>query len=134
MMALAGCLLVGGCSGYDVQIESPTLEYLGVIGGPGDGKEKIVETRAPLVVPPTASLPEPGRGAPEGEQVWPNDPDVAAANAKSEKEKRQKRTADGGFNEKNYNEDFERATGRQAPGRGVFGGLYEEKAPQDPLE
>ena len=127
---LAGCLLLGGCSSYDVQIDAPALEYLGVIDGPDAGKEKIAETRAPLVVPPTASLPEPGRGAPDGEQVWPNDPDVASANAKSEDEKTQERIADGGFDEKNYNEDFERATGQKARGPGIFGD-YEEKASQD---
>ena len=129
-MALAGCLLVGGCSGYDVQVDAPALEYLGVIGEPDSGKEKIVETRAPLVLPPTSSLPEPGRGAPEGEQVWPNDPDVAAASAKSEDEKKRERIADGAFDEKNYNKDFERATGQTARGRGIFDG-YEEKTPQD---
>lgn len=132
-MALTGCLLLGGCSGYEVQIDAPALEYLGVIGGPNSGKEKTVDTRAPLVLPPTASLPEPGRGASEGEQVWPNDPDVAAANAKSEDAKKQERIADGGFDDKNYNDDFERITGQTAPGRGVFGG-YEEKAPQDPQQ
>ena len=132
-MALTGCLLLGGCSGYDVQIEAPGLEYFGAIGGSDSGKEKIVETRSPLVLPPTASLPEPGRGVSEGEQAWPNDPDVAAANAKSEADKEQERIADGGFDDKNYNEDFDRITGRKAPGRGIFGG-YEEKAPQDPVE
>ena len=129
-MALTGCLLLGGCSGYDVQIDAPALEYLGVIGPQDDGKEKIVETRAPLVLPPSESLPEPGRGAPEGEQVWPNDPDVAAASTKSEDAKKQERIAEGGFDKKDYDGDFERATGQKASGRGIFGG-YEEKAPQN---
>ena len=129
-MAVTGCLLLGGCSGYDVQVDAPMLEHIGLISESGSDKEKVAETRAPLVLPPTKTLPPPGNGISEGEQVWPNDPDAALADAKSADERKQERIADGAFDEDDDEGTFDRITGRTAPGRGIFGG-YEEKAAQE---
>ena len=87
LFALGACglLSLGGCSGYDVELNGGVFDMLGVSGKQQSrAREPKVVARQGLVVPPsTASLPEPGSAQPQvaaaGGQNWPVDPDRAKA-------------------------------------------------------
>lgn len=89
---LLAAVFVGGCGAAPkVEIESPLLGYLGLLGNDSNKETKLVD-RPPLVPPPTKKLPVPGSGETAGRALdWPIDPgdrerEVAAAETKKKKQ------------------------------------------------
>lgn len=79
-----------GCAGYDLEVDAPILNKVGLVG---DSKKNSIpiKERAPLVVPPTAQLPQPGvvAKAPPEDLNWPDDPDLRAKKIAELKAKQQ---------------------------------------------
>ena len=72
--------LIGGCSAGDVQLEGKIFEAMGVSDVLNSRPEPKVKARAPIVMPPDAQLPEPGKRvvAKHQDHQWPDDPDIRA--------------------------------------------------------
>ena len=55
--------LLGGCGFGDVQFEGKVFDAVGLSGQQARREDPKVKARAPLVLPPDAKLPEPGKRA-----------------------------------------------------------------------
>lgn len=71
-------LNLSGCSAGDIQFEGKLFEAVGLDGSlTGKRPDPKVTERSPLVLPPAAHLPEPGkRVAVQDTMNWPDDPDL----------------------------------------------------------
>ncbi len=95
-------LNLSGCGAGDVQFEGKIFEAVGLDGSlTGKRPDPKVAERSPLVLPPAADLPEPGkRVAVQEEMNWPDDPDKRVKHeAALLKEQRAKYCRDIGRNE-----------------------------------
>lgn len=105
----AGLFVLGGCSAGDVQFEGKIFEAVGLNGQQARSADPKVKERAPLVLPPKADLPAPGKRVAAGDDtLWPDDPDLARKRQISLAEKeRQKYCTEVGRNEYDpaYDED-----------------------------
>lgn len=82
-----------GCSGYDVELDAPILNAVGINLGKSKTKVKT-KARPTLVVPPSPKLPVPGSVAKAPANIdWPDDPDLRAK--KMAELKKQKEIEDG---------------------------------------
>ncbi len=78
----ASALLLGSAVGVSAQEGTAIRSILGSIGLLEPDRDPIdYRARAPLVVPPSAKLPEPKQGIAASNPQWPNDPNVAARRA-----------------------------------------------------
>lgn len=107
---LAAGLFLAGCSGSDVQFEGKIFEAAGLTGINRREEAKVRE-RAPIVLPPGAALPEPGKRKVAAKDVqWPDDPDVKARKSVAEIEvARQKYCSEVGRNRQDPYFDEEKA-------------------------
>lgn len=105
-------LLLGGCGGFsagDIQFEGKIFDAVGLNGANARREEPKLKKRAPIVLPPDAKLPEPGKRVVTGrDEQWPLDPELTAKEiATAKKIERQKYCSEVGRNEfdPNYDED-----------------------------
>jgi hypothetical protein len=84
---------LGGCAGYDVELQGGLFDLVGLNEIGKRKAEPQMRKRNGLVVPPTtASLPVPGSAAPQpeavaafsGQESWPVDPDKSKAQQNAE--------------------------------------------------
>lgn len=112
VMLVAGVAL-SGCAGQEVEFEGKIFDVVGLTGD-RQQKDKQMEARAPLVMPPNKELPKPG----EKEQAaaptdWPADPDERRKQELAEKkEALEKYYREGDFTDKAGIEEFEHITGK----------------------
>ena len=117
---LVAAILMSGCSGANVEIESKLLNSLGIIGKGAKAENKLVD-RPPLVPPPTSKLPVPGSGrAPETAAEWPieyadNEARIAALKKKKEYEDK------GDWSKNRDPDEFEKLLDPLARKKGIFG-------------
>jgi hypothetical protein len=111
-MLVAGVAL-SGCVGQDVEFEGKIFDVVG-LSGERKQKEKQMESRAPLVMPPSKQLPQPG----PKEQVaspnnWPIDPDERRKQELADKkDELEKYYRDGDFSDRADIDEFEHITGK----------------------
>jgi len=119
--AVAVALLLAGCGG-GVEYNGAIFEALGVTNKPPEGP-KDVPTRAPLVLPPSASLPEPGpRQTAMAPADWPDDPQLRAEAEQAEEErKRQEYYEKGDWSDERSPADFKKLIDPLERRPGVFG-------------
>jgi hypothetical protein len=118
--ALALGLMVTACDGIDgVDINAPLLDAVGVnlMGKPRP--EPNLPERAPLVLPPSTSLPEPGERSPQvataNGQQWPQDPDqLKKEQADAAEAARQEYCRTGNWSANAGIDDFRKNTGLEA--------------------
>jgi len=110
--SLIGVLSLGGCAGDDIQFEGKIFEAVGLDGQFSKREDPIVRERAPIVMPPVAKLPEPGKRARVVEDMqWPDDPDERAKRVVSAKElERKKYCRDVGHNQFDPDYDKEKSS------------------------
>ena len=104
--------LIGGCSAGDVQLEGKIFDALGVSETFNNRPEPKVKARAPIVMPPDAKLPEPGKRvvAKHQDNQWPDDPDERARKKLADAELEQKKYCQGpGLNKSDPKYDAEKA-------------------------
>lgn len=107
-VVVLGTTGMGGCAATDqIEFQGKIFEMAGLTNR--EKKETVPVERAPLVVPPTKSLPQPGpRQAAATPQNWPVDPDeVAKKDEEEEKKRLQKYYRDGDFSDNAGIEEFE---------------------------
>ncbi len=109
---LLGVLLLGGCAADDIQFEGKIFEAVGLDGQFAKREDPKVRERAPIVMPPEAKLPEPGKRARVTEETqWPDDPDERAKRVVSARElERQKYCKDVGHNQFDPDYDKEKSS------------------------
>ena len=106
---------MGGCAATDqIEFQGKIFEMAGLTNR--EKKEVVPKERAPLVVPPSKTLPQPGpRQAVATPQDWPVDPDeVAKQNEAKEKKRLEKYYRDGDFTDKAGIEEFEYFTNERS--------------------
>lgn len=102
---------LAGCSAGDVQLEGKIFEAAGLTNLGKKAETPKVKERSPLVLPPQAALPEPGKQAVAPDDMnWPDDPDLKLKTQKAAIDaERQKYCADVGKNEQDPYYDAEKA-------------------------
>ena len=106
---------MGGCAATDqIEFQGKIFEMAGLTDR--EKKEKVLQERAPLVMPPSKQLPQPGpRQAAATPQNWPVDPDeVAKQRAADEKKRLEKYYRDGDFTDNAGIEEFEYFTNQRS--------------------
>ena len=111
---LVASFALGGCAGNQVEFEGKIFDMVGMnnIGKPK--KDRELEERAPLVMPPSKELPKPG----PREQIatpasWPVDADVRRKQEQEAKKDAMERYyREGDFTDKAGIEEFEHITGK----------------------
>ncbi len=112
VMLVAGVTL-SGCAGQEVEFEGKIFDMVG-LSGDRQQKDKQMEARAPLVMPPDKQLPKPG----PKEQVaapnnWPVDPDERREQElEDQKEALERYYREGDFTDRAGIEEFEHITGK----------------------
>ncbi len=104
--------LLGGCAAGDVQFEGKVFEAIGVNDMLSKRPPPKVKARAPIVMPPDAQLPEPGKRAVAKHQdtQWPDDPDERARRNVADAELAQKKYCQGpGLNKSDPKYDAQKA-------------------------
>ena len=105
-------ILIGGCSAGDVQLEGKIFDALGVSDALNSRPEPKLKARAPIVMPPDAQLPEPGKRvvAKHQDHQWPDDPDERARKKIADAELERKKYCEGpGTNRYDPDYDIEKA-------------------------
>jgi len=115
-VVVLGTAGAGGCAGGDqIEFQGKIFEMAGLTNR--EKKDKVPEERAPLVIPPTKQLPEPGprQAAAEPPQNWPADPDEIMKNREAEEKKRlEEYYRHGDFTDKAGIEEFEYFTNQRS--------------------
>ncbi len=104
--------LMSGCSASDIQFEGKIFDAIGVADALSSRPEPKVKARAPIIMPPDAKLPEPGKRvvAKHDENQWPDDPDERARKKIADAELERKKYCEGpGLNESHPGYDAEKA-------------------------
>ena len=104
--------LLGGCAAGDVQFEGKIFDAVGVNDLMNKRPPGKVKARAPIVMPPDAKLPEPGKRvvAKHQDNQWPDDPDERARKKVADAELEQKKYCQGpGLNKSDPEYDAEKA-------------------------
>jgi hypothetical protein len=113
VMLVAGVAL-SGCAGQEVEFEGKVFDVVGLSGIGKPKQDKQIEARAPLVMPPSKQLPEPG----PKEQVaspnnWPVDPDERRKqDLADQKDALERYYREGDFTDRAGIEEFEHITGK----------------------
>ncbi len=85
LIAITGPL--GGCGfgANDIQFEGKVFDMIGMDKLTKAAPEPKLNERAPIVLPPEAKLPEPGKrvAVQQKDMQWPDDPDVLAKRARA---------------------------------------------------
>ncbi len=120
--------LLNGC-GYDLEVDAPVLKAVGLDFSTKAKKEPKLKGRAPLVIPPDVKrLPDPEKAeaTATAQQNWPDDPDLKAKRlAKLKKEAKEKKAREIDYSDKSDIDEFEKITGQEPRGQGIFGeGLF----------
>ena len=111
-MLVAGVALTG-CAGQQVDFEGKIFDVVGLTGD-RQQKDKQMEARAPLVMPPSKQLPKPG----PKEQVaapnnWPADPDERRKQEMADqKDALERYYREGDFTDRAGIDEFEHITGK----------------------
>ena len=106
---------LGGCAATDqIEFQGKIFEMAGLTDR--EKKETVPEERAPLVVPPSKQLPQPGpRQSAAAPADWPVDPDEVAKKREADEKKRlEKYYKDGDFTDKAGIEEFEYFTNQRS--------------------
>lgn len=132
-LALASALPLAGCD--TVELHGSMFEAVGLTNKPKSAPSQV-ETRAPLIVPPSAELPPPApkSAIAASPQNWPNDPDQQAKLAAAEEQRKKQDYYDSGdFSGKGGIDEFSKLSRPIERKPGVFGGgpLADEYRPRE---
>ena len=116
LAAALAALTLGGCeTGYDVVVDAPILNAVGVNLSSKPKAEEDLPERPGLVMPPSnaaRSLPQPGDHTAAAAQNWPVDPDQERKKkADADAAAKEKYCADGDWSGKGGITEFEKNTG-----------------------
>jgi hypothetical protein len=114
LAATVAALALGGCEGgYDIEVNAPILNAVGLNLSSKPKAEADLPERPGLVMPPsTASLPQPGERTAAAAQNWPVDPDQERKKkADADTAAREKYCAEGDWSGKGGITEFEKNTG-----------------------
>jgi len=111
---LVAGMVLGGCAADQVEFEGKIFDMVGMNDIGKTKKDRQMETRAPLVMPPSQQLPKPG----PREQIatptsWPVDSDERRKKEMADqKDAMERYYREGDFTDKAGIEEFEHITGR----------------------
>lgn len=110
---LVAVVALSGCAGQEVEFEGKIFDMVG-LSGDRQQRDKQMEARAPLVMPPDKQLPKPG----PKEQVaspnnWPADPDERRKKEMADqKDALERYYREGDFTDRAGIDEFEHITGK----------------------
>jgi len=112
VMLVAGVAL-SGCAGQQIEYEGKIFDMVGLTGD-RQQKDKQVEARAPLVMPPSKQLPKPGpKDQVASPNNWPVDPDERREQELADqKDALERYYREGDFTDRAGIEEFEHITGK----------------------